>query len=618
MKIQKLLLFASIYLLLFSNSYSQEINIDSFRSIINAQKDANYFDSLSFQINDIKSLNKFEKAEIIALAVQRTDKLGLNFQKAKFLYRLSILKTIDGKYNQALKLIEKIIPIFEKNKDYLYLGACYNSSGGILSIIGDKNGGIERLKKAISFAQRAEVDDLIKRRSMSNHYNVLGTIYFKNKEYQKAQKYFELTNEFAIETTSYGSTERCYSLLNLSHTYIKKGQYNEAIKLGNESLEQAKVSNHPDLICYAYHRIGLALNGLEKSDTALYYFQLMEQTAIQNKYSSLAAKAQFQQSKIYKQKGSSTLAFTKFKQYSEQQIKEEKEKNEALTNFLINETKKRDQAKARTEIAQEKIKQRNLQLFLAITIGLLLLLLFGLFYWLQKKKLKQKIKDEQTKIDLMQSQIRTIGSQMNPHFVFNALNSVQDLILQKDVRGSSIYLAKFADLMRNTLEASQKNEIDLEKEIEILELYLSLEALRFDNTDFEYHIISEEVRDKQFRIPAMFIQPYVENAIKHGLLHKTGKKEINVVFKQTPDELTCIITDNGIGRAKAGTINERRQEKHKSFSTNANQERLHLINKSTDKHIKLEITDLMDEHWKASGTQVVICFKEAELLPFTN
>ncbi len=206
------------------------------------------------------------------------------------------------------------------------------------------------------------------------------------------------------------------------------------------------------------------------------------------------------------------------------------------------------------------------------------------------------------------SEVTAIKAQMNPHFVFNALNSVQDLILQNDIRESNIYLGKFADLMRKTLDYSSRDFITLEEEINLLKIYLDLEKLRFvDDFKVVYEIDLDENETDHISIPSMVIQPYVENALKHGLLHKAGEKILNIKFQRKKDTLLVEVKDNGIGRKRSTEIQERREKTHHSFASDAIQKRIDLVNEMQEEKIILEVIDLA-ENGLASGTIVQIKF----------
>ncbi len=204
---------------------------------------------------------------------------------------------------------------------------------------------------------------------------------------------------------------------------------------------------------------------------------------------------------------------------------------------------------------------------------------------------------------LTNSQLTALKAQMNPHFMYNTLNSIQDLVLQNDIKNSNYYLSRYSSLMRKILDTSENNEIELAEEADTLRLYLELEQLRF-GSDFNFNIeIDQKVDPHSTHIPSMIIQPFVENAIKHGLLHKKGKKTLSIIFKTEREVLHCTITDNGIGRERSAEIKKRSAQHHRSFATRATEKRLSLINENREKKIILKITDLY-ENGIASGTSV--------------
>lgn len=213
-------------------------------------------------------------------------------------------------------------------------------------------------------------------------------------------------------------------------------------------------------------------------------------------------------------------------------------------------------------------------------------------------------KRESEKAELVKSQLTALKAQMNPHFMYNTLNSIQGLILKQDIKNSNLYLSKFSHLMRKVLDVSGREEISLHEEIQILELYLSLEKLRFGE-DFQYTIkVSDSIDQQTTVLPPLILQPFAENAIKHGLLHKKGEKRLSIGFEKEHD-LLCSIIDNGIGRKRATEIKERQQEKHESFSLNATQMRVNLLNRFSDKKFEITINDLYQDN-TALGTEVSI------------
>lgn len=215
-------------------------------------------------------------------------------------------------------------------------------------------------------------------------------------------------------------------------------------------------------------------------------------------------------------------------------------------------------------------------------------------------------KQEAVKEQLAVSQITALRAQMSPHFIFNILNSIQGLIYANQKNEASDLLGRFSELMRNTLEYSSKNYIQLRKEIEHLKMYITLEQERFDD-DFEFNLhIDPDLAIEKIEIPSMILQPFVENAIKHGLLHQVGKKRLTINFQvYERDAMMVEIDDNGVGRIAAEAI-VRRKKKHTSFATNSIEERIHLINQIATKPIQYQTIDKKDALGNAKGTKILI------------
>lgn len=242
--------------------------------------------------------------------------------------------------------------------------------------------------------------------------------------------------------------------------------------------------------------------------------------------------------------------------------------------------------------------------FRALVALLLVLAVSGVFL-LRIRAIQRKSALER---DLRASELTALKAQMNPHFLFNALNSVQEFVLLNDKRQANAFLGKFANLIRKTLHSSQKSTISLEEELELLRLYLELEAFRFEDS-FAYQLeVAPAVDTTAVELPALLVQPYVENAIKHGLLHRKHNRKLHVHFEldASGEALLTTIEDNGIGRTASAAINARRPHQHESFATSATAKRLQLLNKERKRHIALQIEDLVDAHGQATGTRVTL------------
>ena len=248
--------------------------------------------------------------------------------------------------------------------------------------------------------------------------------------------------------------------------------------------------------------------------------------------------------------------------------------------------------------------------FFLIYIGLIFIALVYTFYKYQIQKIEKKNQLLLDKVNLEknlnQSKLKAIKSQMNPHFFYNALNTIQSFILTNDKKQAVSYLSKFSTLTRTILEMSEKESITLSKEIKTLGLYLDIEKARFDE-DFNYEInIGYGIDIENIKIPSMLLQPYVENAVKHGLLHKKGEKKVTIDIERIFDSLKITVDDNGIGRQKSSELNAIKNKDHLSFATEAMQNRIELLNQYKQQNISINFEDKFNKNGQSLGTKVII------------
>lgn len=220
----------------------------------------------------------------------------------------------------------------------------------------------------------------------------------------------------------------------------------------------------------------------------------------------------------------------------------------------------------------------------------------------KKERMRAEIAERITEFEM-----KALRSQMNPHFIFNAINSIQNYMLDNDVDTALSYLSDFAKLIRITLDNVSKKKIRLEDELSYLKYYLSLEQMRFDKKFDIKIIIPDEIRNRKILIPPMIIQPYIENSIKHGFVYKNDGAKIKLEFKISDNDfLKCIIEDNGIGRKRAKELNKNNKTQQ-SKSTFITTERFALLNQTQQrKGYKINIIDLYDKYNLSCGTRVEI------------
>jgi hypothetical protein len=277
------------------------------------------------------------------------------------------------------------------------------------------------------------------------------------------------------------------------------------------------------------------------------------------------------------------------------------------------------------KIKEQQLSKESLQkkfLFIGIILLILLSFIIVRITTLKSKNEKnrhrltenefqlQKLESEKTKAELEQQatelEMQALRAQMNPHFIFNSLNSINRFILQNNKALASEYLTKFSRLVRLILQNSQSALIQLESELESLQLYLELEAVRFDH-HFEFNIkVDDELETDVIKVPPLIIQPYAENAIWHGLMHKEEKGHLEIELFQQDDFLCCKIADDGIGRKKASELKSKSSSTHKSMGMQITASRIEMLQQKKHLDASIKITDLVLADGSAGGTEVLL------------
>jgi len=248
------------------------------------------------------------------------------------------------------------------------------------------------------------------------------------------------------------------------------------------------------------------------------------------------------------------------------------------------------------EFNRLKLKQ-NKVMFASIGVTSLLILLFILL-WIQRKRFHSE-----TKARVLEQ--RLLRAQMNPHFIFNSLYSIQNFIVTEKPDKASIYLSKFASLVRHILDNSTEEYVALEKEISTIENYLELQKVRYAGK-FDYRIdIADEIDAEVLQIPPMLAQPFIENAIEHGIKHRETPGHIAIRFSLKDHTLIFEVEDDGVGRQKARELESMQVPDHRSMATSLTRDRLANLNRKLRKKIFLEIIDLKSDFGEAAGTKVV-------------
>jgi len=242
-----------------------------------------------------------------------------------------------------------------------------------------------------------------------------------------------------------------------------------------------------------------------------------------------------------------------------------------------------------------------------------MLLVFVLVYrnFKNKQKTKDLIAAEKLKTEkasaahtMAELELQSLRAQLNPHFMFNSLNAIQELILKEDNDNSHLYLSRFSELLRMLLDNANQPFVSLRKEINLLELYLSLENLRIP--DLKYAIeIDPAIDSNRITIPNMMLQPYIENAIWHGLSHKKGERNLKIRISKNEDSIVCEVEDNGVGRKLSAELKSLYRKEHRSRGMELLSKRFNLLSKEYGSEIQTTVEDLHD-NGTATGTRVAI------------
>jgi LytS/YehU family sensor histidine kinase len=321
------------------------------------------------------------------------------------------------------------------------------------------------------------------------------------------------------------------------------------------------------------------------------------------------------------------------------------EKVKYIQNLTFNEEQRQQEMKAQQEAFQNQLKLYGL-LTLGIVSSIIAFILwrnnqhkqkaYALLQQQKEETEQQKAKAEQTLEELKATQdqlveqekaalenelkleraayqskaieleMQALRAQMNPHFIFNCLNSINRFILKNESEAASDYLTKFSKLIRLILQNSQAKTVTLANELEALGLYLEMEMLRFED-QFDYQITCHpQLEAEDLEVPPLLIQPYVENAIWHGLMHKEGKGHISIYLQGTEQMLICSIEDDGIGRKRAGELKSKSATKKKSLGMQITSHRLQLLRELYGRQPTVVVEDLVDAIGEACGTRVVV------------
>ncbi|RCL77088.1 MAG: hypothetical protein DBW72_00515 [Flavobacteriales bacterium] len=460
-------------------------------------------------------------------------------------------------YNEAKTYYRKALSIAEKNNAIFLKSMIYRGLAEVSLAIQEKEEAVRNLDKCIPLIKEWEEST-----------NLPLTILTKAKILMFQKEYDQANNELSSARSQFqllGDKKGIAKTLHLiGQLFFEQNEWKLSESYFKKSLDLLQTFEF-DPFRIENHRFLAEIYSHQKDFTRA-YFNLEEYQKYTNINSSI----------------SSTKAINELTQMYSRELREYriKEQEQVITN----------QKKEKELLALKSEKQFST--IILIVIILISIIIIVIFYFRQLK-----IKQQTQEIEMSQTLLRT---QMNPHFIFNAMSVIQSYIYENDPTKSSKFLVSFSKLIRLILENSPKEFITIETEIDILDKYLKTQKLRFENR-FDFKITApEELIFKKVLIPPMITQPFVENSIEHGQLNIVENGNIHIEFKQVDNMLFVKIEDNGIGRKESEK--KKMKKNHKSMALNITKERVNILNKKYKSKATVEIRDLKEE--KYSGTLV--------------
>lgn len=548
-------------------------------------------------------------------------------------------------YKKSIGLHEKALQISKKNQ--ISDGILYSNNmlGVVFRRMDNVQKGLNYHFKALELAEKIEEESDFTTRNIAIAVNGIGNSYLILEEYKSARKQFR--RSFAIEKSIDNRLGLAINHQNIGFTYEKTNQLDSALYHYQASLEQNNYINSDvgKMICFnSISNVYLTKN---KFQEALEYINKAEKIAVQigdNFYTATnylikaqtlmklnkneKAKHYLDKSlKISKKHGLKTnLADTyeSFSDYYAAQKNFEKaldcsNKSKEVTYAYLNENnlKTKNNLEISYDVEQKTSEILNLKkekdaialsasrrekLIIALAALLLAITLLAILFRQREKLIKEK--------QMLELEQKVLRAQMNPHFTFNALNSIKAYIISEETEKAVKYLNKFAKLIRGVLYSSDKKTISLKDELDTIESYVTIEDLRIHG-NILMNIQIDDVNPNLIEIPPLVLQPYVENALWHGLAKKEGEKKLTIhVYKNKKKNVSVDIIDNGIGRV--ASAKKTKNPKHKSMGIAISRKRLENFFQLKSQECDIEYTDLKTESGEAAGTKVSLCIPCSE------
>lgn len=518
---------------------------------------------------------------------------------AKALGSIGIVFSEQSNYAKALQYYLKSVTIYEQLRDKEKCAKLYNNIGIVYKSLGSD------FKALAYFVKAQKIQEQLADPNLGITYTNIANAYLKQNNKERAFEYYSKAKSALDQHPNPRALGEWYNNVGLyfktNHQPEKAvAHWNNAIQTFESIEDKFGVGDTYLLLGQLYleqNKVQQAIAFAEKASALAKSIKVLEQQVIAEKLLS----------DIYAKQNNSAQALLHFKAYSiakdsltnEENIRRTVEEEMAF-DFEKREAIHQKEIEKRDLLLQEESKRNVLQLIFAAVFGLLL---FGIAFLIYNRiQLKKNLTLQK---ELAEYEQKALHLQMNPHFVFNCLGSISSFIVQNGTDSAIKYLSKFSKLMRLTLEYSKESLIPIDKEIESLQNYLELEQLRFNNK-FTFSIFKSDAIEDDMAIPPLLLQPFVENAIIHGVIPKKEMGSIAVRFALQNDSLLCTVEDNGIGFNESKAQKQHSVVAHKSMALDITKKRLEMIESTTKQKTEFSIEEVKNTNGEATGTKVTL------------
>ncbi|MEM7379752.1 MAG: tetratricopeptide repeat protein [Bacteroidota bacterium] len=566
---------------------------------------SNYLDGLAYAYNQFgtryrnlsdfsRAIDYHQKGLDAAVEADNTEFRIFSLNMLGVVYRrMDAIKTALDYSQEALELAETIENPSEGIKRSINVS--HNSIGNIYQTLRQCDLAIEQFKKSMEL--EAELNNT---RGLAVNSQNIGECLEEQGKLDEALKYFRQALAYDEEINSDPGKAICKN--SIAQIYIKQNRLVDALSILEPTLLSAEKTGDKQIIVSVLINLGWALMELKRFDDAENHLRQGLEMARKHNLPRFISRSYDLLSELANQRGEYKSALDYFKKAEEFDEMVTNDLNLSYVNDVIiryDTEKKNNQIEAlakQNEIVRLKLRRnQNTLLISALLLALFTLILYILYRQYQ-------LKSEKKMLTLEQSMLR---SQMNPHFLFNSLNSIKLYIINNEKKNAVHYLNKFSKLVRKILEASSLKEIPLAEELETVELYMNIENIRFSN-EIQFEIkVDEGIDPHIIKIPSLILQPFLENALWHGLSSKEGEKRILLrVAHEKKGFISISIEDNGVGREAAERLKASKVLKRKSVGIDITKERLANFSKDYQNSFDVTIEDLFCDDGRAAGTRV--------------